>query len=66
MTHRERIDALCIEAVNLGITRLLKDLLSDAEEALARGDEHETNHCIEAMSRQIEWFADHARARRPL
>ncbi len=58
-SYRDKLDKLVVEATNLGIIRLLTDIVAEAELALSRGNMRETNHAIEVIQRQVDWFAQH-------
>ena len=62
MTHRERIDALAIQAVALGRDFCATLLMMPK----TGGDEMETHHAMEVVARQIASFNDLAKARSPL
>ena len=52
MTHRERIDALAIQALALARDFCATLLMMPK----TRGDEMETHHAMEVVARQIAWF----------
>jgi hypothetical protein len=59
MNPRQRLSKLMFDATELGIARLLKDLLAEPELAILHDDENEFEHVVASMQKQIEWFAQH-------